>query len=170
MPKFTKHQLKDAVDQNIKAVHEARVQADSRRRLDEKIIDNIVNFLGNTSSQYIHVLFYGLIFVYFGRLQEVSNLASIEAIFLGLFVLANQRRMSRTERKHSDLHLQTSLLIENELTKLARVIDTMAKALNINESQLQELHAVKQDIDPTEVINLIKDHENNSPTDSTLKS
>ena len=154
----------EIVDDNIKAIHGSRRIANESRRSDEKFIDNVAAFIGSTNSLYIHTIFYLSYFIYLNDIGRVSSVASIEAIFLALFVLINQKRMNKVERRHSDLHLQTTLLLEHELTSLARVVHALAEKMKVEDSQLDELLKVKEDIVPDDILNRIKHHETTDPT------
>lgn len=169
------NEIKDgmqAVDRNIAAVHRVRIAADENRQTDEKFIDSVAFFIGSTSSIYLHVGFYGiwLLCLVFGfgadTKTNLSLVATLEAIFLTVFVLVNQRRTGAVERKNSDLHLQMSLLVEHELTRLARTVDAIAKktgAANLSNG----LEDVKRDIHPDAILNRIAEHEEAAPTQLT---
>ena len=74
---------------------------------------------------------------------------SLEAIFLALFVLASQNRLSRQADKRSNLDLQIDLLAEREMTAVLRLLKDIAEHLNVHTSvtdaQLRDL-AEKTDL------------------------
>jgi len=80
----------------------------------------------------------------------------VEAIFLSTFVLISQNRMSAAADKRADLDLQISLLAEHELTKLATVVDAMAKHLGVKTDVDPELDEIKQDVAPEAVLDEIE--------------
>ncbi len=155
-----------AVDRNIATIHQMRIESDEKRSPDQKIIDYIAHFAGRPLFLYLHAVSYGSWLISGKRLEIVGLAASLEAIFLSLFVLINQRRMDAIERKNSDLHLQMSLLAEHELTRIARVSDLIAKHLGVSTSTVQDFEAVKKDVLPNEVLNRISEHEEKSKTSS----
>lgn len=157
----------EAIDRNIATIHRMRKDSDEGRRSDQKFVDHIANFAGTTSFLYAHVFFYGSWFFIGRKTEAVGVTASLEAIFLSVFVLINQRRLNAVERKNSDLHLQMSLLAEHEVTKLARVTDLIAQRLGVNTPETQDLEDVKKDIHPDDILKRISDHEKSSPTDLT---
>ena len=57
---------------------------------------------------------------------------SLEAIFLALFVLASQSRLARQSDKRSHLNLQVDLLAEREMTAVLRMLQDIARHLNVN--------------------------------------
>ncbi len=57
---------------------------------------------------------------------------SLEAIFLTLFVLASQNRLTRQSDKRSHLDLQIDLLAEREMTAVLQLLQDIARHLNVN--------------------------------------
>ena len=99
--------------------------------------------------------------------EDISLAATLEAIFLALFVLINQRRMNAVERRHSDLDLQMSLLIEQEVTKIARATSLIAQKLGVATASIIDLEKAGHDVNPSDVIEKISEVVNNSPTHLT---
>ena len=106
-------------------------------------------------------------FLISAKVEDISLAATLEAIFLALFVLINQRRMNAVERRHSDLDLQMSLLVEQEVTKLARVTSLIAQKLGVENAAINDLKKAGLDIKASDVLEKISDVENNSPTHLT---
>ncbi|MES3039182.1 MAG: DUF1003 domain-containing protein [Bdellovibrionota bacterium] len=166
----------DKIDRNIDLIQHVRENLEAKRGFDEKLISKIARFAGSTNSLYIHLFFYSaLVFITFhfadqGILagwpppsETVALTAALEALFLTILVLINQRHMDLVERKNSDLHLQMSLLTEHEITRLVQVTDLIAKKLGVETEDVEDLDEVKQDVDPEEVIDKIDQHESQSP-------
>jgi uncharacterized membrane protein len=63
---------------------------------------------------------------------------SLEAIFLALFVLASQNRLSRQADKRSHLDLQVDLLAEREMTAVLQLLQDIAHHLNVDTSVTAE--------------------------------
>ena len=74
---------------------------------------------------------------------------SLEAIFLALFVLASQNRLTRQADRRSHLDLQIDLLAEREMTAVLRLLRDIATHLDVETTvtaeQLRDL-AKKTDI------------------------
>jgi uncharacterized membrane protein len=74
---------------------------------------------------------------------------SLEAIFLALFVLASQNRLSRQSDKRSHLDLQVDLLAEREMTAVLQLLQDIARHLKVSTTvtpeQLRDL-AKKTDL------------------------
>jgi uncharacterized membrane protein len=59
---------------------------------------------------------------------------SLEAIFLALFVLASQNRLSRQADKRSHLDLQVNLLAEREMTAVLQLLEDIATHFKVQTS------------------------------------
>ena len=68
---------------------------------------------------------------------------SLEAIFLALFVLASQNRLTRQADKRGHLDLQVDLLAEREMTAVLQLLQDIAQHLKVHTTatpdQLQDL-------------------------------
>jgi uncharacterized membrane protein len=73
----------------------------------------------------------------------LTTTVSLEAIFLALFVLASQNRLTSQADKRSHLDLQINLLAEREMTAVLRLLQDIALHLNVQTTvtpeQLQDL-------------------------------
>ncbi|MBC7740913.1 MAG: DUF1003 domain-containing protein [Bdellovibrionaceae bacterium] len=168
------------VDRNIAIIHRMRKESDERRTWQQKLVDDVAGRLGMTETLIGHLIFYGLFIVAgifciinkFMSWEQVIGLfgtvATVETLFLTIFVLINQRRTKSLERRNSDLHLQMSLLSEHEITRLIRMTDSIVKHLNIQlELDPKDVNELKKDVDPDLIIEKIFEHEALIPTDST---
>jgi len=82
----------------------------------------------------------------FGLLTLV---VSLEAIFLSLFLLISQNRMTRQADKRAHLDLQINLLAEAETTKILRMLERIADKVGV------EMEAEEADLDqPTDIVRL----------------
>jgi uncharacterized membrane protein len=63
--------------------------------------------------------------------QLLTMIVSLEAIFLSLFVLASQNRLSHQADKRANLDLQIDLLAEREMTVVLRLLQDIARHLQI---------------------------------------
>ena len=68
----------------------------------------------------------------------LTMLVSLEAIFLSLFVLASQNRLSRQADKREHLDLQVDLLAEREETAMLRLLHDIARHLHVKTSVTAE--------------------------------
>jgi len=61
----------------------------------------------------------------------LTTIVSLEAIFLTLFVLISQNRMSREADKRAQLDLQVNLLAEKEATMILRMLQEISQKLGV---------------------------------------
>ena len=64
--------------------------------------------------------------------------------------------MTAAANKRADLDLQISLLTEHELTKVATLLDDMAKQLGVKTKVEGELKEVEEDVAPDAVLDQIE--------------
>jgi uncharacterized membrane protein len=86
----------------------------------------------------------------------LAMIASVEAIFLSTFVLITQNRRATAADKRADLDLQISLLTGHELTKMATLMDDMAKKMGVKTRVEGELREIEQDLTPEAVLDEIE--------------
>lgn len=151
-----------AVGENVEAIktwERATLQARSR-------IEHIGDWIAATAASgpvlLLHVVWFaGWIGANVGLLPGVAPFdpfpfpfltmtVSLEAIFLALFVLASQNRLSRQSDRRSHLDLQVNLLAEREMTAVLQLLRDIARHLRVPTSvtadQLQDL-AEKTDLE-----------------------
>ena len=79
----------------------------------------------------------------------LTMIVSLEAIFLSLFVLASQNRLSQQSDKRAHLDLQIDLLAEREMTAVLQLLQDIARHLgapvSVTAAQIREL-AKKTDL------------------------
>jgi len=113
------------------------------RTSGEKISDSITRGIGNIGFVVFHVLLFGVwAVVNTGMLPNVTPfdpfpfgiltlIVSAEGVFLAIFILISQNRMSRQSDRRSHLALQVSMLAEQELTMLLRMQKRTAEHLGV---------------------------------------
>jgi uncharacterized membrane protein len=69
----------------------------------------------------------------------LTTCVSLEAIFLTLFVLISQNRMSQEADKRAQLDLQVNLLAEKETTVILRMLKDISEHLGVRGSSTKEL-------------------------------
>jgi uncharacterized membrane protein len=160
--------LAPALARNIEALVERRRRDDKTASLEQRTAAAISRFAGSMAFVYIHLVFFGgwialnigvvtFIKPFDPSLVILAMFASVEAIFLSTFVLINQNRMAAEDDARADLDLQVSLLNEHETTKLIRLVEEIAKRLEINTEADDELKALKRDVAPEAVLDKIEE-------------
>jgi uncharacterized membrane protein len=159
--------LAPALDRNIEALRQRRLREESASSAQDRIADAITRFSGSMLFVYIHLAVFGFWIVanlhwlpgvpaWDESFVVLAMVASVEAIFLSTFVLITQNRMTAAADKRADLDLQISLLTEHELTKVATLLDDMAKQLGVKTKVEGELKEVEEDVAPDSVLDQIE--------------
>ena len=159
--------LNSVIEKNIRTLNELHKNVESKRSLHQKFADATAAFVGSAGAFYAHVVIFSVwilinCLAIFKQLhfdpypfELLSMFASIEAIFLTTIVLINQKRSKLLTERREDLDLQISLFSEHELTRLIRVVDLIAKKLEIEFQDAESLDEQKKDIAPEAVLKRI---------------
>ena len=126
---------------------------DARSRLD-LISSAITNFAGSGTAILIHLIWFVLWILINVRavpriaafdpfpFSLLTMIVSLEAIFLTLFVLVSQNRMSLEADRRARLDLEINILAERETTMILRMLNDISGQLKIDgatRSELEEL-------------------------------
>jgi len=72
----------------------------------------------------------------------LTTIVSLEAIFLTLFVLVSQNRISRDADKRAELDLQVNVLAEKEATMILQILHDISRHLGLKGTATRELAAL----------------------------
>jgi uncharacterized membrane protein len=138
-------------DHAIEAVAQIEhASREARSRIDH-FASTITRAAGSTHSIVLHLVwFFAWLLVNLHALPGIKpfdpfpfNLlttsVSLEAIFLTLFVLISQNRMSQEADKRAQLDLQVNLLAEKEKTLILRMLKDISEHLGVTGSSTKEL-------------------------------
>ena len=121
-------------DRNISAIADIEREALHERSRADRVADAVARVTGSAPFAIFHVLWFGGWGLVNGGMiggiepfdrfpfPFLTLLVSLEAIFLSMFVLMSQNRMSRQADKRAHLDLQIDLLAEQELTTILRML------------------------------------------------
>ena len=154
-------QLSAALDENVRAIQTWEREALHSRSTAERVSDAITALAGSGPVQLAHVAWFAFWLLAntnmipgiepFDRFPFplLTTVVSLEAIFLALFVLASQNRLSHQADKRAHLDLQVDLLAEREMTAVLQLLQDIAEHLDvkgrITPEQIRDLTA-KTDI------------------------
>ncbi len=155
--------LAHIVERNIEAIDEYRCEAEDARTFRDRIADEVTRFAGSIPFIYFHVIWFGIWVLAnleiggfpafdpfpFGLL---TTIVSLEAIFLSTFVLVSQNRQAAIAERRTELDLQFDLLAEYEVTRILTLVDAIAKKLNVEEADKEEIKELKKDVKPEAVL------------------
>jgi uncharacterized membrane protein len=154
--------LTDKLRDNITALAERSHAERERAPTSDVVANRITGFTGSMFFVYLHLaLFGGWIAVNLGLIPIIpafdptfvvlAMIASVEAIFLSTFVLISQNRMAAEADRRAELDLHISLLAEHELTRVAELLDRVARKLEVEVDE-REFADIEQDVTPVDVI------------------
>jgi uncharacterized membrane protein len=142
-------------DENIRAVARLQEQAERRRSCVERFSDAVTTVAAHEGTVIAHIVWFAAWMlintnhVPFVRpfdpfpFSWLTSLVSLEAIFLTLFVLASQNRMTHEADRRAHLDLQVNLLSEQEMTMVLRMLGEVCRHFDlratISSPKFQEL-------------------------------
>jgi uncharacterized membrane protein len=158
---------------NIEAIAKLEHDALSRRTLAERASDAVMKLVCNVgflAAQLIFVACWSLANLHvFPGLKAfdpfpfgvLALTISCESVFLTIFVLISQSRMSRQSERRSHLDLQVGMLSEQELTTLLRMVHKLCDHTGVNvDASKQEVQSF---IKTTDVHKLASELEDKLP-------
>jgi uncharacterized membrane protein len=137
-PLATPHETASShVERNVRAIATLEREAMADRTAADRLSDGITYVVGSAPFVIAHAgLFAGWIAINLGLVPAIAPfdpypfsfltlVVSLEAIFLSIFVLMSQNRMSRMADRRAHLDLQVDLLAEGELTVLLHLVQKL---------------------------------------------
>ena len=134
-------------DENLRAVARLEERARAKRSAIACVSDLITSCAGNEWSVAAHALWFGgWLLLNSGVLplpwepfdpfpfSLLTSIVSLEAIFLTLFVLASQNRLTQEADKRAHLDLQVDLLAEQEMTVVLRMLRDLCNHFELEET------------------------------------
>jgi uncharacterized membrane protein len=169
-------ELETLVDRNIRSLVRVRGEIDDHRSMNERLADAITRFAGTMLFAYLHALFFGgWVILNSGAVPGLrpfdpfpfvmlAMIASVEAIFLSTFVLVSQNRSARLSERRAELDLQINLLAEHELTEVVKMVEAIAKKLDVP-IRTERVAPLTKDIRPETVLEHIEQVERTQAAD-----
>jgi uncharacterized membrane protein len=137
-----------ALEENVQAIKRWESTILLARSKAEQVSDWIACTAGSGPVLVLHVVWFGAwVTVNAGAVRGIrpfdpfpflTMTVSLEAIFLALFVLASQNRLTRQADKRSHLDLQIDLLAEREMTAVLQLLQDIAHHLEVQTSVTSE--------------------------------
>jgi uncharacterized membrane protein len=136
-------ELSAALDENVRAIQKWEREALHSRSAVERVSDAITAVAGSGPVQLAHLTWFTLWLLANTRMIPgiepfdrfpfplLTMIVSLEAIFLALFVLASQNRLSHQADKRAHLDLQIDLLAEREMTAVLQLLHDIAEHLDV---------------------------------------
>jgi uncharacterized membrane protein len=133
----------DTVERNVEAIQSWERAVLLARSKGEQISDWVAGIAASGPVVFLHVIWFALwVGVNSGAIRAISPFdpfpfpfltmtVSLEAIFLTLFVLTSQNRLTLQSDKRSHLDLQIDLLAEREMTAVLQLLQDIARHLEV---------------------------------------
>jgi uncharacterized membrane protein len=155
------------LDRNVRALIEHAAEMERAKPTADRVAMAIWRFAGTMNFVYFHVVFYGIwAAVDLGWIPGVRNFdptftiigstAAVEAIFLATFVLMAQLRMAHNADIRNQLDVQVSLVAEQEITHILRLVAAMSERMGIEEAKDPEIQELLRELKPREVLDRIE--------------
>jgi uncharacterized membrane protein len=167
---FPRQAAANPTQYNIEAIAKLEHDALSRRTPTERVSDVITKVVGNTGfllAQLLLISGWSLVNLHlvpglkafdpfpFGVLALV---VSSEGVFLTIFVLISQGRMSRQSERRSHLDLQVGMLSEQELTTILQMLQKLCQHMGVNvDSSKQEVQSFSKTTDVHKLASELED-------------
>jgi uncharacterized membrane protein len=145
-----------AADRGIEAVAELERAAHETRSFMDRVAASITRKAGSGTAVAVHAIWF-LAWILmnvqvFGLpafdpypFSLLTTIVSLEAIFLTLFVLISQNRMTKEADRRTELDLQVNLLAEKETTMILRILNEISSHLGTKGTASRELQDLIQD-------------------------
>jgi uncharacterized membrane protein len=135
----------DPAEENIRAVARLEEKARAKRSPAACVSDAVTGLAGNEWSVSFHLIWFAAwLIVNTGwtplpkfdpfPFSLLTSIVSLEAIFLTLFVLASQNRLTHEADKRAHLDLQVNLLAEQEMTVVLRMLKELCDRFDLTET------------------------------------
>lgn len=141
-PNSTASGTNTVADENVRAVAQIQRQSQRHRSLPERISDAVSAAMARESVIALHVAWFAIWIGLNVRTSQLkpfdpfpfsmlTTVVSLEAIFLTLFVLASQNRLTQESDRRAHLDLQVNLLSEQEMTLVLKMLGEVCEHLGL---------------------------------------
>ena len=151
---------------NIAAIAKLEEEALGRRTRTERQSDAVVRFIGSPKFLLLHVILVaGWIVANLSLVPGVKAFdpfpfgilalfVSSESVFLTIFVLISQNRMSRQAERRAHLDLQVGMLAEQELTMMLQMLQKLCQHTGVDvKSATQQVQGFSETTDVHKLAN-----------------
>jgi uncharacterized membrane protein len=166
MSQHGEHLQPDPTTENIKAIVEVERQAMGRASFGERMGQAISDVVGTMTFVTLHAAVM-IVWIGWNALAPSSLrfdpypfglltfIVSLEGVLIATFVLIAQNRMSRQSDERDHLSLQISMLAEQELTLILKLLRRISERLGMPPQSEEEVRAAKLS-EETNVFELVR--------------
>jgi len=163
----------DPMAYNVDAIAKLEHQELHRRSSGEKVSDFFVSLMGSLPFLIFHIIWFAAWFIV--NLNALPGIApfdpfpfgiltlivSSEGVFLAIFILISQNRMTRLSDKRAHLDLQVNMLTEQEMTMMLRMQQRLCEHLGLEVDAVKE--EAQQLLEETDVRRVVSSLEEKLP-------
>ena len=154
------HWISDPTGRMVKSV---KAKHDALRTLPERVADGITAAFGSVTFLVVNLLWFIVWMVinpgYVPAIKPfdpfpfglLTMIVSLEAIFLSIFVLLSQNRVSKIDALREEVDLQVDIITEQELTKILELMVLFLNKQGIDVSQDAELQEMLKQLNTTKI-------------------
>jgi len=135
----------NVADENIRTVARIQHEAARRRTFGQRVSDRVSSFASRESTVFWHIVWFAIWIAANVRLVPLqpfdpfpftllTTTVSLEAIFLTLFVMASQNRLTQEADRRAHLDLQVNLLAEQEMTVVLQMLKEICEHLGLHDT------------------------------------
>jgi uncharacterized membrane protein len=133
--------VRQLLQTNVEAIHRLDVKALHPQSLTDRLAAKVERFAGSPTFIWIHVAWFAA-WIVANTVAPIRHfdpypftfltlVVSLEAIFLGAFILMGQNVSSTLSERRNQLDLQINLLAEQENTKMLKILVAIGKHLGV---------------------------------------
>ncbi len=161
-------------ERNVELIAKLEEDALRHRSMAERLSDTIVKRIGTMSFVLVHAVGLTVWFVVNMRVIPgvrpfdpfpfgiLTLIVSAEGVFLAIFILVSQNRMTRQADRRAHLDLQISLLAEEEMTNVLRMLESVCDHFRVRTGSRHETQRL---MEKTDVQQLAEDLERKLPNE-----
>ncbi|HET8748078.1 MAG TPA: DUF1003 domain-containing protein [Ramlibacter sp.] len=157
----------DVTRENVHAMRKLEQLAVAKRTAADRIAEFVARFCGSITFVWIHAVVFTA-WIAWNAIPALPHfdpypftfltlVVSLEAIFLGSFILIAQNYEMRVTERRSQLDLQINLLAEQENTKILQILDRMSRKMGLTEEDDPEVRVLEQATRPETLARQIED-------------
>jgi len=161
---FLKSLFGEGETQRKKIFRSIKAKKNAKRTSLEKLADFMTDLFGSNIFLWLNAVFFVVwLVINTGNFSYVApfdpfpfnlltNIVSLEAIMLAIFVLISQNRTSKVDDLREETHLQLNIISEKEVTKLMKMMALLLEKNGIDISKDPELNKMMLPVSEEEIV------------------
>jgi len=157
----------DVVHKNIQDIYEHERRTLENATWSTKAARKVTEWSSHVAAIWAHIFFFAgwiLINQFVWKFDPypftaLTTTVSLESIFLSLFVLISQNDLSLEADRRHKLDLQINLLAETENSVMLRLLDKIAKKLDVAAEDQKDAESLSDDTNPKDILEEIVETE-----------